>query len=85
MFRPTSGHPQVHNWSVKRVEEEILIKQVHEKQLYLLILLKIVNVISRNDVCVCVCVWISEINYVNNICIICDRILIYTYCSCLWR
>ena len=56
MFRPTSGHPQVHNWSVKRTEEEILIKQVHVKQLYLLILLKIVNVISRNDVCVCVCV-----------------------------
>jgi hypothetical protein len=25
MFRPISGHPQVHNWSLKHIEEEIYI------------------------------------------------------------
>jgi hypothetical protein len=31
MFRPTSGHRQVHNWSVKYTEEEIHIKQVQRR------------------------------------------------------
>jgi hypothetical protein len=25
MFRPISGHPQVHNWSYKHIEEEIYV------------------------------------------------------------
>jgi hypothetical protein len=28
MFRPTSGHPQFHNWSLKHTELETYIMQV---------------------------------------------------------
>jgi hypothetical protein len=28
MFRPTSGYPQFHNWSVKFTEEKVHKKQV---------------------------------------------------------
>jgi len=34
MLRPVSGHPQVHNWSIKHVEEGTCIMLVRKTQNY---------------------------------------------------
>jgi len=47
MFRPISGHPKVHNWSLKHIEEDIHFMYVHKTQLKLL---KLIKVISRNNI-----------------------------------
>jgi hypothetical protein len=35
MFRPISGHPKLHNWSVKHVEAEAYMVRVRKTQLQL--------------------------------------------------
>jgi hypothetical protein len=40
MFQPISGHPQVHSWSLKDIEGEMYIAQVHKTLLKLLKIVK---------------------------------------------
>jgi hypothetical protein len=44
MFRPISGHPQVHSWSLKHAEEEIRFSYHERFHIYN-------SILNKDDIC----------------------------------